>query len=81
MANRPTPTPPLPEQDYRQIFDAATDAIFIHDALTGAILDINDKMLEMYGYSRQEGDRSKIGKNKKTSKIPGRTVFSMSCNQ
>jgi len=39
---------------YRAIFDAANDAIFIHDLQTGAILDVNHKMTEMYGYTIAE---------------------------
>jgi diguanylate cyclase (GGDEF)-like protein/PAS domain S-box-containing protein len=36
------------EENYRQVFNAANDAIFVHDAETGAILDVNQRMLEMY---------------------------------
>ena len=42
------------EQNYHEIFDAANDAIFIHDIDTGGILDVNRKTCEMYGYSREE---------------------------
>ena len=42
------------ESNYRAIFNAANDGIFIHDLATGAILDVNEKVLEMYGYSREE---------------------------
>jgi PAS domain S-box-containing protein len=42
---------------YRTIFDTANDAIFIHDAATGAILDVNRKMSEMYGYTLDEARR------------------------
>ena len=42
------------EGNYRAIFDAANDAIFVHEATTGAILDVNGKMSEMYGYTRDE---------------------------
>jgi PAS domain S-box-containing protein len=42
------------EANYRAIFDTANDAIFIHDAETGAILDINQKAVEMYGYAPEE---------------------------
>ncbi len=42
------------EANYRAIFDTANDAIFIHDAETGAILDINQKATEMYGYTPEE---------------------------
>ncbi len=42
------------EANYRAIFDSANDAIFVHDVQTGAILDVNQRMLEMYKYSRAE---------------------------
>lgn len=47
--------------DYREIFDAANDAIFVHDAKTGAILDVNRKMTEMYGFSVEEARRLDVG--------------------
>jgi PAS domain S-box-containing protein len=43
-----------PATPYRAIFDMANDAIFLHDLGTGAILDVNQKMTEMYGCSREE---------------------------
>ncbi len=42
------------EVSYRAIFDNANDAIFIHDAVTGAILDVNRKVEEIYGYTASE---------------------------
>lgn len=42
------------EQNYRNIFNTSNEAIFIHDVHTGKILDVNDSMLEMYKYSRDE---------------------------
>ncbi len=42
------------EASYRAIFNAANDAIFIHDLDTGAILDVNRRMSEMFGFSREE---------------------------
>ncbi len=39
---------------FQTIFDTATDAIFIHDGLTGKILDVNKQMCEMYGYEKEE---------------------------
>ena len=42
------------KERYRQIFNATSEAIYIHDAATGAIIDINQTMLDMYGYSREE---------------------------
>lgn len=42
------------EDNYRTIFDAANDATFVFDAENGAMLDVNLKMCEMYGYTREE---------------------------
>lgn len=42
------------ERNYRQLFDATNDAILIHHAQTGAIMDVNRTMLEMYGYTYEE---------------------------
>ena len=42
------------ESRFREIFDTVSDAIFIHDAETGRILDVNRRMLEMYGYTHEE---------------------------
>ena len=42
------------ESNYRNIFDAASDAIFVLDAENCSILDVNRKMCEMYGYTREE---------------------------
>jgi len=42
------------EANYRAIFDAANDAIFVHHAETFEILDINQKMSEIYGYAPEE---------------------------
>lgn len=42
------------EKRFRTIFNSVNDAIFIHDKNTGAILDVNQKMREMYGYSQVE---------------------------
>jgi PAS domain S-box-containing protein len=42
------------EANYRAIFDAANDAIIVHDIETGKILDVNRRMCEMYGYTRDE---------------------------
>jgi|SRR5579864_2150893 len=45
------------EAEYLAIFDTANDAVFVHDVATGAILAVNQKMVEMYGYSRDEAMR------------------------
>ena len=41
-------------QNYRAIFNATNEAILVHALENGKILDVNDRMLEMYGYSRDE---------------------------
>jgi PAS domain S-box-containing protein len=50
------------EENYRAIFDGANDAIFVLDAETGAILDVNRKLSEMYGgYTPEEARPLNIG--------------------
>ncbi|MGC8605772.1 MAG: PAS domain-containing protein, partial [Desulfomonilaceae bacterium] len=46
------------EENYRSIFNGAEDAIFIHDVQTGAVLDVNDRVTELYGYSKEESINS-----------------------
>jgi len=45
------------EERFRTIFDSVSDAIFLHDLDSGAILDVNKSMCKMYGYSRDEALR------------------------
>ncbi len=42
------------ERNYREIFNATDEAIFIHDMPSGRVLDVNRTMLDMYGFSREE---------------------------
>jgi len=42
------------EQKFREIFNATSEAIFIHDSLTGKILDVNNTTLRMYGYDSKD---------------------------
>ncbi|MCM0082940.1 transporter substrate-binding domain-containing protein [Geomonas sp. Red32] len=42
------------ESRFRTMFDASSDAIIIHGADSGAIVDVNRTMCEMYGYSHDE---------------------------
>jgi PAS domain S-box-containing protein len=51
----------LREERFRSIFESVNDAIFIHDADTGAILDVNARMCEMFGYTREEAKGIDIG--------------------
>lgn len=42
------------EKNYREIFNASKDAIFVHDAKSGDIVEMNRTVEEMFGYSREE---------------------------
>jgi len=42
------------EENYRTIFNSANDATLVFDPADGAMLDVNLKMCEMYGYSREQ---------------------------
>jgi diguanylate cyclase (GGDEF)-like protein/PAS domain S-box-containing protein len=42
------------EGRFRSIFDAAGDAFFIYDAESGQLLDVNRRMCEMYGCTREQ---------------------------
>ncbi len=42
------------EEKFRSILDSITEPVFVHDALTGAILDVNQSMVRKFGYTREE---------------------------
>lgn len=42
------------QQRFRTIFNSVNDAIFVHDADSGAIIDANQRVTEMYGYSLEQ---------------------------
>jgi len=42
------------ESNYWEIFNSTNDALFVHDAYTGAIVDVNKTVEKMYGYTREE---------------------------
>ncbi len=42
------------EQQYRTLFESASDAFFLVDAKTGQIIDVNRRASEIYGYAREE---------------------------
>ncbi|WP_300674996.1 transporter substrate-binding domain-containing protein [Desulfoluna sp.] len=42
------------ERRYREIYNTPNDAIILHDAVDGGILDINEPGVAMLGYSREE---------------------------
>lgn len=49
------------EDRFRTIFDSVNDAILIHDKETGEILDVNQTMCDMFGYSREDSMKLDIG--------------------
>ena len=49
------------EEKYREIFNTPSDAILMHDADTGEIIDVNQAMLDMFGYSYDEALQQDIG--------------------
>jgi PAS domain S-box-containing protein len=42
------------EASYRAVFESSVDAIFMHDWDTGAVIDVNGRACEVYGYSYDE---------------------------
>ncbi len=42
------------ERNYREIFNSTRDAIFVHDIETGEILDVNQTMIDLYGYHNKQ---------------------------
>jgi PAS domain S-box-containing protein len=45
------------EQNYREIFNSTSDALYIHDQ-TGLLLDVNQRMCEMFGCDRETALRA-----------------------
>jgi PAS domain S-box-containing protein len=46
------------ERNYREIFNATKDPMFIHDAKTGDILDVNKAAIQLYGFTYEEALKS-----------------------
>jgi PAS domain S-box-containing protein len=42
------------EEKYRQLFETVSDAIVVFDAETRRFIDVNERALRLYGYSRDE---------------------------
>jgi two-component system, cell cycle sensor histidine kinase and response regulator CckA len=51
------------EERFRAIYDGVNDAIFLYDAETYAILDVNKKMSELFGFSHEEATQLTLGEN------------------
>ena len=42
------------EEPFRVIFNSIDDGIIVHDVETGAFIDVNSRLCEMFGYRRDE---------------------------
>ncbi|MFL7791092.1 MAG: PAS domain-containing protein, partial [Anaerolineae bacterium] len=42
------------ERTYQSIFEAASDALIVHDMETGRVVDANPAAGAMHGYAREE---------------------------
>ncbi len=49
------------EMRFQAIFNAVSESIFIHDVDTGRILDVNQRMCEMFSCTREEAISNDIG--------------------
>jgi len=49
------------EERFRTIFDSVNDLIFLRDFETGALVEVNQRVCEMFGYTREELLKLKIG--------------------
>ena len=47
------------ERNYRELFDATSDALFIHDE-AGHVLDLNERACTMFGYDAEQARRLSI---------------------
>ncbi len=61
-------TTPLEGELAREICQAVSDAIFVHDPETGEIIDVNETACDMYGYSQDE--MRQLGIEDLSSKTP-----------
>ena len=48
------------DEQTRAIIDSVNEAILVLDVFSGDVLDVNQKMVEMYGYSREEALKLRI---------------------
>jgi len=49
------------QSDYKTIFDSSHEAIFIHDAQNGSLLDVNQRAMDMFGLSKEEIKERNLG--------------------
>ncbi|MBU5638313.1 PAS domain S-box protein [Geomonas sp. Red69] len=49
------------EARFQAIYHSVNDALFIHDAVTGQLVDVNRTMCEMFGYTPEEARNLTVG--------------------
>jgi PAS domain S-box-containing protein len=51
------------------IFDAAEDVIFVHDIETGAIVDVNQRIYDVFGYTPEEACRLALRRSPELTRL------------
>ncbi len=60
------------EENYQSIFNGVNEGIFVHEMATGNIIDVNQKVCDMYGYNREEAINAQL-----VSIVAGEPLFTM----
>ncbi len=58
------------ERNYRELFNTTKDAIYIHDIDNGRIIDVNQTMVNMFGYKSREEVLKFLNNNNEVSRNP-----------
>ena len=49
------------QSKYEAVFNSVNDGLFLHDLKDFSLLDVNDTVVEMYGYEKEEIKKLRIG--------------------
>jgi diguanylate cyclase (GGDEF)-like protein/PAS domain S-box-containing protein len=60
------------EENYQSIFNGVNEGIFVHELTTGKIIDVNQKVCDMYGYNREDLINAQLA-----SIVAGKPLFTM----
>gem|GEM_PF-1761387 len=50
------------EENYLSVFNGVNEAIFVHEMVTGKIIDVNQKMCVMYGCTREDAINAQLAR-------------------